>query len=402
MSHGFLGPGPPEESGVASENGPLRLMHLITSLNVGGAQMSLYKAVTRFHPERIASMVVSLVTPGKIGKLIAEQGIPVLSLGMRPGRPSPLALFRLSGLLRRFRPHILQTHLYHADLLGYLAGKWANVPIILWNLQQSRMDFSRYRCATGLTVRLCAQLSRGVKKILVNSFAGLKAHALLGYDAERLMMAPNGYDLTRFRPDPASYREVREFLAISPQARLAGMLARFDPQKDHENFLNAARLVLASHPETYFLMAGNGVSLDNPPFAELVQAARVAPERLFFLGERADMPRLLASLDVFVSSSAFGEGTPNVIGEAMACGLPCVVTDVGDSALIVGETGLVVQPGSPGELARALGEVLSWPAAERSCRGAAARARIQQKFDIDQITAKLESFYLDLAAPLAG
>jgi len=383
---------------VAFENAPLRIVHLITSLNVGGGQMDLYKAVTRFDPAKITSTVISLLSPGKIGALLGEKGIPVLSLGMRNGRPNPMGLWRLNRLLRQIRPHILQTYLYHADLLGYLAGKWANVPLILWNLKQSRMDFSQYRLATGVTVWLCARLSRGVKKILVNSFAGLKVHALLGYDAERMVMAPNGFDLTRFRPHPASYREVREYLGISLEARLVGMLARFDPQKDHENFLNAAHLVMASHPETYFLMAGNGVSLDNPPFAELLQATRVAPERLFLLGERADMPRLLASLDVFVSSSAFGEGTPNVIGEAMACGLPCVVTDVGDSALIVGETGLVVQPGEPEELARAMGEALAWPAAERARRGAAARARIQQKFDINQITAELESFYLDLAA----
>lgn len=381
---------------------PLRVLHLITSLNVGGAQMDLYKAVTRFCSEKIASLVVSLTPPGKIGKLIEEQGIPVQGLGMRPGRPNPLALFRLAGILRRFKPHILQTYLYHADLLGYLAGKWVNVPMILWNLKQSRMDFSRYRLATGVTVWLCARLSRRVKNILVNSFAGLKAHALLGYDAERMVMAPNGYDLTLFRPHPGSYREVREYLGISPEARLVGMLARFDPQKDHENFLKAAHLVMASHPETYFMMAGNGVSQDNRPFAELLKATRVAPERLFLLGERSDMPRLLASLDVFVSSSAFGEGTPTVIGEAMACGLPCVITDVGDSALIVGETGLVVQPGKPEELARVMGEALAWPAEERARRGAAARARIQQKFDIKQISAELESFYLDLAASAAA
>ena len=377
---------------------PLRLMHLITSLNVGGAQMDLYKAVTRFDPERISSTVVSMVSPGKIGRLIEDQGIPVLSLDMRPGRPNPLALFRLVGILKRFRPHILQTYLYHADLLGFLAGRLARVPIILWNLKQSSMDFTCYRRTSGLTVWLCARLSRGVKGILVNSHSGLKAHALLGYDAERMVMAPNGFEMTRFRPNPGSYREVREELGISFGARLVGMLARFDPQKDHETFLKAARLILSSHPETYFLMAGNGVTRDNPAFAELLRANPVDPARLFILGERSDIPRLLASLDVFVSSSAFGEGMPTVIGEAMACGVPCVATAVGDSGLMVGETGLLVRPRAPEELARAVGKVLSWPPAERARRSKAARTRIQDRFDISKIAAQLEAFYLDLAA----
>ena len=386
-----------EEVDVEPAKAPLRLMHLITSLNVGGAQMDLYKAITRFNPERISSTVVSLVPPGKIGKLIEDQGIPVLSVDMRPGRPNPLALFRLAAILRRFQPHILQTYLYHADLLGFLAGKLSRVPIILWNLKQSSMDFSRYRPTSGFTVWLCARLSRGVKRILVNSLSGLKAHAALGYDAERMVMAPNGFEMTRFQPHPASYREVREELGIPSDARLVGILARFDPQKDHETFLKAAPLILAAHPETYFLMTGNGVAQDNPAFTKLLQANPVDPERLFILGERTDMPRLLASLDVFVSSSAFGEGMPTVIGEAMACGVPCVATDVGDSALMVGETGLLVRPRDPEELARAVGQVLAWPPAERFQRSQAARVRIQERFDIGKIAAQLETFYLDLA-----
>ena len=387
---------------MAPEKEPLRMMHLITSLNVGGAQMDLYKAIVRFNPEKISSTVVSLVPAGKIGKLIENQGIPVLSLGMHPGRPNPVALLRLTGILKRFKPQILQTYLYHADLLGYLAGKLAKVPLVLWNLKQSSMDFRRYRRASGLTVWLCARLSRKVKKILVNSLSGLKAHALLGYDAGRMVMAPNGFEMSHFRPNPATYREVREELGIPPGAPLVGMLARFDPQKDHENFLKAAGKITAACREVHILMAGSGVRRDNPAFAELLKANPVLPERLFLLGERSDMPRLLASLDVFVSSSAFGEGMPTVVGEAMACGVPCVVTEVGDSALMVGETGLVVQPRAPGELARAVEEALSWPPAERTRRSKAARARIQENFDITKIAAQLESFYLDLAAQSAA
>jgi glycosyltransferase involved in cell wall biosynthesis len=377
---------------------PLRILHLITSLNVGGAQMHLYKTVTRFHPEKVTSLVVSLAPPGKIGQLIQGQEIPVIGLGMRRGRLNPHACARLVQLIRQFKPDIVQTYLYHADLVGYLAARWAGVPNILWNLRQSRMDFSRYHCTTSLTVRLCARLSRNVKRILVNSHAGLKAHAQLGYDAARMLVVPNGFELARFRPHPPSCREVRHELGLDPGARLVGMLARLDPQKDHETFLRAAQLISKRLPEAFFLLAGSGLNHDNPVFARLLAANPINPERLILLGERSDTPRLLAALDVYVSSSAFGEGFANAIGEAMACGVPCVVTDVGDSAFIVGETGVVVQPTQPQDLARAIEEVLAWPSAGRASRGAAARARIEQRFDINRIVAQLESFYLDLAA----
>jgi glycosyltransferase involved in cell wall biosynthesis len=264
------------------------------------------------------------------------------------------------------------------------------------------MDFSRYHRTTDLTVRLCARLSRGVKRILVNSYAGFKAHARLGYDAARMLVVPNGFELSRFRPHPPSYQEVRQELGLGPEVRLVGMLARFDPQKDHETFLRVAQLVTKRLPEAFFLLAGNGLSQDNPAFAKLLAANPINPERLRILGERHDTPRLLAALDVYVSSSAFGEGFANAIGEAMACGVPCVVTDVGDSAFIVGETGLVVRPRQPQDLSRAIEEVLAWPLSGRTSRGQAARARIQQKFDINKIVAQLESFYLDLAAPPAA
>lgn len=383
---------------MATAAQPLRVVHLITSLNVGGGQMDLYKAVTRFDPAKISSTVISLAPPGKIANWLEDQGIPVLTLNLHPARPNPLALWRLRQMLKKIRPHILQTYLYHADLLGYLAGRWAGVPIILWNLLQSQMEFRRYRWTTWLTVWLCARLSRGVKRIIVNSVAGIKAHALLGYDPEGMVLITNGYEMDRFKPDPVSYREVRQELGLPPEGLLVGLLARFDPQKDQANFLRAAGLVAAEHPEVTFLMGGNGVSAENPAFARLLREIPVPPERLRLLGERLDMPRLLAALDVFVSSSAFGEGHPNVVGEAMCCGVPCVVTDVGDCALMVGNTGLVVPPRDPEALARALMDALSWDKEERQRRGQAARERMQRRFDIHRVNARREALYLELAA----
>ncbi len=382
------------------EPAPVLVAHLITSLAVGGAQMHLYQTVTRFDPRRIRSTVISLVPPGPVGVLLREAGIPVYHLGMAKGVPNPLGLARLVRLLRRLRPQVLQTYLYHADLLGLLAGRLAGVPRIFWNLRQSVMEFERYRRTTGWTVRLSAWLSRRVDLILVNSWAGAEHHRQLGYDPQRLLVVPNGFDLGRFRPDPEAYREVRRELGLDPDHLLVGMFARFDPQKDHATFLAAAAQAAALMPRVSFLLAGTGLTREHPEAAALARESGLPPSRLFLLGERQDIPRLAAALDVFVLSSAFGEGCANAVGEAMAAGVPCVVTEVGDSPRLVGDTGLVVPPRDPGALARALVRLLSWEPARRRLLGEAARRRIERHFALDEIVTRLSRLYEE-AAPAA-
>ncbi len=372
---------------------PIPVVHLITSLHVGGAQMHLYKTLSRFNPQRFDSTVISLVKPGKVGEMLSRQGIRVLTLGMAKGKPSLAGFWRLRGFLKQLQPRLVQTHLYHADLLGLLAGKCARVPHIFWNIRQSNMDFSRYRRTTALTVKLCALLSKYVDKILVNSQAGLIYHADLGYDRTRMVVVPNGFDADHFRPHPASYASVREELKIPGKARLIGTIARFDPQKDHDTFFHAARMVSDREPNAYFLLAGHGLLSDNPAVRLLLEGSGLSPSRVFLLGERSDMPRLMAALDIFVSSSAFGEGFANAIGEAMACGVPCVVTDVGDSALIVGETGVVVPPQKPERLAQGILQLLHLGPEAYQTRSASARRRLLHNFDLAAIVNRLESLY---------
>lgn len=380
---------------MSSPPAPVKVVHLITSLVVGGAQMHVYKTVTRFDPRRIHSTVVSLVPPGPVGALLKEDGIPVYHLGMAKGRPNPLGLTRLVALLRRLRPQVLQTYLYHADLLGLLAGKLAGVPHIFWNLRQSVMEFEQYRRTTAWTVRLSARLSRYVDLILVNSWAGADYHCRLGYAPERLLVVPNGFDLELFRPDPEAYREVRRELGLSAEHLLVGMFARYDPQKDHGTFLAAAAQVAALRPQVSFLLAGTGLTWEHPAVAARVRESGLPPDRLFLLGERRDIPRLAAALDVFVLSSAFGEGCANAVGEAMAAGVPCVVTEVGDSPWLVGDTGEVVPPRDPAALAQAMERLLSLEPSRRRLLGEAARARIARHFSLDEIVARLTRIYTE-------
>ncbi len=371
------------------------MVHLITSLHVGGAQMHLYRTLCQFDSRRFQSTVISLVRPGKVGEMLAARGVRVLTPGMAKGKPSPVGLWRLAALLRQLKPRLMQTHLYHADLLGFLAGKCARVPHIFWNIRQSRMDFSHYRRTTGLTVKLCARLSSFVDKILVNSYAGLAYHAGLGYDRGKMVVIPNGFAGDRFRPDPASYADVRRELRLLKRTRLVGMVARFDPQKDHSTFFQAAALVNRCDPDVHFLVAGHGLHRDNPPVQRLLERSGLNPGRVFLLGERSDIHRVMAALDVFVSSSAFGEGFPNVIGEAMACGVPCVATDVGDAALIVGKTGVIVPPQQPERLAQGILQLLHLEPEAYRARSAATRQRLLEKYSLTRIVSRLESLYAE-------
>lgn len=379
---------------MAPRQAPVSVAHLITSLHVGGAQMHLLRTVSRFDPRLVRSVVISLVPPGRVGRLLAARGLPVMSLGMAKGRPHPVGLARLVFLLRQLKPQILQTYLYHADLLGLVAGRLAGVPRIFWNLRQSNMDFNRYRRTTDLTVRLSARLSRGVDRILVNSWAGREHHIGLGYDSNRMLVVPNGFELDRFHPDPVSYREVRRELGLPAETRLVGMFARLDPQKDHATFFRAAKLVAGANPGTAFLLAGAGLTPDNPALRPILADSRPPAERLLLLGERLDVPRLAAALDLFVLSSAFGEGFPNAVGEAMAAGVPCVVTAVGDGPRLVADTGLVVPPRNPERLSQAILHLLELDPESYRRLAVAARRRIRQHFDIQRIVQRLTRLYL--------
>lgn len=208
-------------------------------------------------------------------------------------------------------------------------------------------------------------------------------------------MIPNGFDLDAFRPDPESRLAVRRQLEIPEDSLLIGLVARFHPQKDHHNFVQAAGLLHRAMPQVHFLLCGEGITWENPVLGEWIDDAGVE-SWCHLLGRREDMPKLTAALDI-ASSSSFGESFPNVVGEAMACGVPCVVTDVGDCAILVGKTGIVVPPNDAGALASAWHQLLEMSHEERRRLGQLARQRIKNKFDLNLVVSRYEDLYKSLA-----
>ena len=372
----------------------IEVVHVITDLYVGGAETMLHKLVAKSDRSRFSPRVVALAGTEPVGPAIEKLGIPVTSLGMRHGVPDPIALMRLTRLLRSGRPDAVQTWMYHADLIGGLAARRAGVPVV-WGIHQSNLERRYNKRRTLWTVRACARLSRNLPaRIVCCSQASARAHARIGYDADKMTVIPNGFDLDAFTPDPTAGVALRDELGVADGAPLVGVVARFDPQKDHRNFVEAAGRVHAARPDAHFVACGLGVTNQNLELARWIAAAGL-DGRAHLLGQRADVARVLAALDVAVSSSA-GEGFPSVVGEAMCCGVPVVATDVGDTAELVGDSGRLVPPHDPGALSAAILDVLTLPERDRRSLGLAGRERIRGRFALDGIVSRYQDVYQDV------
>jgi glycosyltransferase involved in cell wall biosynthesis len=373
-----------------------RIAHIITGLNVGGAEMMLLRLLERTDRARFTPEVFTLIPGGALVEKVHHLGIPVHSVGMARGIPNPASILRLAGMLRRFAPDVVQTWLYHGDFIGGLAARLAGVRAVSWCIQSSDIG-KHYKPTTMATVRLCAAFSRTIPQAIVSvSESGRTVHGAVGYDTSRFTIIPNGFDLTQFRAEPSLRPVVRAELEIGNDLPLIGIFARFDPQKDYENFVAAAAILTALGSSAHFLMAGKDVSPDNRELMAWIDAAGIR-SRTHLLGLRDDTFRLMNATDLCTLSSRYGEALPLAIGEAMACEIPCVVTDVGDAALLTGETGKSVPPADPEALARAWHTVLEMPVAERKALGKAARERIAAHYEIGTIVARYEALHDDLA-----
>jgi glycosyltransferase involved in cell wall biosynthesis len=373
----------------------IKVTHVITDLSPGGAELQLYRVLSAMDPGRFENEVISLTDLGSVAGRIRATGVRVRALAMRRGIPNPLPIIRLSRWLRESNAQVVQTWMYHANLIGGLAARLAGDIPIVWGIHQADLDPHWNKLLTLWTAKSCGRMSRWLPRCAVFvSEASRQLHARFGYAAARMEVIPNGFDVHEFRPDPAARLSLRMELEIPEDSVVIGMASRFHPQKDHRTFLRAAAL-LRDVPRVHFVLCGRGVTPDNRQLLEWITEAGVAP-RCHLLGERTDTPRLFAAMDIATSSSA-SEAFPLAVGEAMACATPCVVTDVGDSALIVGDTGAVVPAGDPAGLARAWRELIDLGAEARRERGLSARRRIQQRFELSASVARYQAIYAGLA-----
>jgi glycosyltransferase involved in cell wall biosynthesis len=376
----------------------MKVTHVITTLHTGGAEMMLYRLLEHTDRTTFEPQVVSMTDIGAVGEKIQELGVPVRALGMRPGVPNPHGLLRLTRWLRSDPPDVVQTWMYQADLLGGLAAKLTGGIAVAWGIHNAYLDSRSLKRIKRWTIRACAWSSRRLpNRIVCCSESSRRAHVELGFAKKKMLVIPNGVDPTTFKPDSGARSSVREELGLQEETPTIGLVARFDLPKDHRTFVRAAGLLHARMPDVNFVLCGEGITWANPQLVEWIDAAGVR-SRCHLLGRRQDTPRLTAALDIAVCSSAYSEAWPLILGEAMACGVPCVVTDVGDCALIVGDTGRIVRPRDPEALADAWHELLTLSPNERARLSSAARLRAEERFSLSRTVTNYETLYRELTA----
>ena len=375
----------------------LHLSYVITGLYIGGAEHMLFKLLSQLDRDQFSCEVISLLAPGPVGDRIAKLGVPVHNLGMSRGLPNPYAFLKLVKLLRQSKPQIIHTWMYHADLMGGLAAFFSGRPAVIWSIRQSDLSRQHHKSGTLLTAKTCAVLSRILPaKIVTNSRAGMKIHANFGYQRSRMRVIPNGFDTSLNHPDETAPGSLRRELGLPADTLLIGMVARYHEVKDHETFLRAAGILIKTYPKTQFILCGDGISLANDKLKTWIHKYSL-DRNIHLLGRRDDIPELNAALDIASLSSSFGEGFPNVIGEAMACGVPCVATAVGDTADIIADTGVTVPVRDAHALASAWTELIDSGGCHRKELGRRARHRIIENYSLDAVCRQYQELYLELS-----
>ena len=361
--------------------------------------MMLYKLLSRIDRKRFLPEVISIggniPERTSLVKRYKALNIPVCIYDFSKLHTAPIRLLSLVKHLRRQRPHFVSTWMYHADLIGGLAAFLAGKIPVVWNIRHSNLDKGLNKRTTLLFAGVCARLSRYLpKKIICCAHKAKETHVAIGYAQERMLVIPNGFDLEAFCPDPFGRKSVRRELGLSDNTLVIGMIGRFDTLKGHGVFIQAAKIFVSKSLPVNFVLCGDDVSWKNKGLAELIEQLKLQAY-FHLLGRRSDMPKVFSAFDV-VTSASFGEGFSNVIGEAMSCAVPCVVTDVGDSALIVGNTGIVISPKSPEQLAEAWHAMATLGAEGRKQLGNLARQRITEVFSLPGIVHRYEELFEDM------
>jgi glycosyltransferase involved in cell wall biosynthesis len=365
-----------------------QILHVITGLGAGGAEMALYRLIVSSRDGHYRHLVITLTPGGSNRQRFLDAGIEVVTFNFKR---SPISDFiRLAAMIRNIRPDIVQTWMYHADMLGGLAARLAGNRNVVWGIRTTSLQNRAYCIA--IVRKLCAWLSPWVPHTIVCvAEASRLAHVAVGYDATRMVVVQNGFDPSAMVTSTDEKEPLRALCGFGAGEIVAGSLGRFDVDKDFRNFVRAAGMLAQRHRHARFLMVGPGLDKSNAELASWIAETGYA-DRFVLLGERVDASTCLEAMDVFCLSSR-NEGFPNVVGEAMMMGVPCVVTDVGDAALLVADTGVVVPKEDPCALAKGIGSLLSMTAGARQKLGQKATERVQAEFTMKRVRERFETLY---------
>jgi glycosyltransferase involved in cell wall biosynthesis len=376
----------------------IRIVFIIRSLETGGAERQLFELV-RGLDKTIFSISILVFYPG--GELTSElediEGVKIICMG-KNGRWDLLTFLpRLISTVHSLHPHIVHGYLDVPNILSLLAGRFCGAKII-FGVRNSFINFSNYDWTLKITYRLANLLSPYSDKIIVNSYAGLDFHKSQGLSTRKAVVIPNGIDTAWYMPDRLASESIRQAWNIKPGELLVGTVGRIDPQKGLPTFIAAAKDIKATHPNVRFVCVGSG---SHDYWQILKDQAASLDVEILWVGKRKDMAAVYNAFDVLVLASSYGEGFPNVVGEAMACEIPCVITDIGDSARIVNQTGIVIHPHDHHALAEGVNTLLRMTLAERQMLGKVARERIIEKFSSQNLIRATTNVFIDLTRKMA-
>ncbi|MEM7725105.1 MAG: glycosyltransferase [Cyanobacteria bacterium P01_A01_bin.45] len=371
----------------------MKVVYIVSGLFIGGAETMLYNILSKMDKEKFTPYLISLLDGGALSDRVKALNIPVYSLGMKRGQISLKSLFQLLHIVNQIKPDIIQGWMYHGNIAAFLVKLFLFQKItVFWSIHHSIDSLSDEKKSTSLIINLSAPISKLVDKVFFVSKRSQKQHQEIGYSSRNSYVIPNGFDTSLFQPSAERKSLVREELNLSEDTFIIGSFARYHAMKDFPNFLKAAAILSRNCPNVSFILAGTNVDIDNQDLCNLVKKLEIE-DKVHLLGERSDIDQLMTALDVFTISSAYGEAFPLVLGEAMSCGIPCVVTDVGDSSWILGELGKVVPPRNSQALAQAWKELISIDRKEMKSTGERLRERIVDNFSLEAITFEYEKNY---------
>ncbi|HKU17754.1 MAG TPA: glycosyltransferase [Candidatus Saccharimonadales bacterium] len=366
---------------------------MITGLNTGGAEKALCRLLESLPPSQFAHVVVALGPEAALSTRVAKVAA-LHHLGMRAGRLYPGNLLQLRSILRRVQPDVIQGWMYHANFMATLAAMGLNVPTV-WGIRQTLYSLDHEKAGTRWVIRACAWLSRRSARIVYNSQLSRTQHVKFGFHDSRALIIPNGFNTHVFIRDPDACSRVRAEFGISEDTVAIGLVARLHPMKDHANFLRAASRFVTNHTNAEFVLVGDGVDGSSPELMRLVNELQLQG-KVHLCGRRMDIAAINNALDIASLSSAWGEACPNAIGEAMACGTPCVATDIGDVRDIIGETGVVVPPRDPDALSKGWSKLFALGTEGRRMLGKCARQRIASHYSLAANAAAYAKLYRSL------
>lgn len=368
-----------------------KVVHIITGLTTGGAEMMLYKLLSI---STCNGVVVCLGgdESASIARKIRGLGVKIYFLNMNSFSLNIKGLFKLRNVLRSESPDVIQGWMYHGNIIALLAGVICRGAALLWNVRHSLHDIKNEKFILRHIIRLNALFSNRPDLIIYNSKTSAKQHEKFGFNKSKTKIVPNGFDGRLFEPDATNRECIRKQFSIKDDECLLGLVARFHSMKGHAVFIEAMKNLVSQHSNIKAMLVGKNLDANNKQLVELINKNKLS-KHILLLGECDNVPALTSAFDIAVSASLWGEAFSNAIGEAMVAGVPCVVTDVGDSRWIVGEFGKVVKPGDVNVLAKACLELIEMDARERHMLGKQARTRIQNNFGIKAITAQYDNLY---------